>query len=190
MWGADISEDALAFCRQRGHEHLQCCPAERLGFEDATFDVAVCCDVLEHLDNDALAFAEVLRVLKPGGVAIITVPAYPFLWSEHDEALSHRRRYTKAELRTRLQESGARLVKLTYAVSFVFPAIVAIRLLARLRLRRMGTPHTQVGRLPRWANRLLLALSEVENRLVLSCGCPCGTSLVAVAAKPVPPGDG
>lgn len=183
VWGADISQDALDFCRERGHESVRLCAAEALDFEDASFDLALACDVLEHVD-DVQALREILRVLRPGGIVVATAPAYRFLWSEHDLALSHRRRYERRDLRDRLREAGFEVVKLTYAVSFVFPVVVLFRLLNRARVRRLGTPHTQLLRIPGWLNWLFTLIQDIENWFVIRTGFLFGTSLVAVARKP------
>lgn len=182
--GADISAEALSFCRQRGHMALAKCRIEALPFAQGAFDVVVCCDILEHVADDEAGLREVLRVLRPGGMVVITVPAYRWLWSEHDEALSHLRRYERGMLRRKLAAVGARLVRLSYAVSFVFPVVLVYRLLSRLRLRPLGPPHTQLMRVPGWVNALLTWLLDVENRLLMRLSLPFGTSLVAVATKP------
>ncbi len=184
LTGTDVSDDALRLCRTRGHESLVRCAAENLGFADGTVDLAVLCDMLEHLDDDALGLSEVLRVLKPGGVAIITVPAHQWLWSEHDIALSHRRRYSRKELADRLEATGFQKVKLTYAVTFVFPIVCAFRLLRRLHLQGVGKPHTQLMSLPGWLNRALIWLHHLENWIVIRAGFPFGTTLLAIVRKP------
>jgi len=181
--GADLSEDALGFCRQRGLRCLVCSCAEDLAFADGTFDAAVCADVFEHLEDDEKGFSEVLRILRPGGIVVVTVPAYPWLWSEHDEALSHKRRYMAGELRERLSRAGAEVLRISHDVSFVFPVVLAVRLLNRLRIRRLGKPHTQLMSLPVWANRLLTGLQALEAWIVTRVSLPVGTSIVAVARK-------
>lgn len=181
--GVDLSDDALQFCRLRGHSFLNRCRAEAIAFADDSFDVAVCCDVIEHLEDDQAGLAEVLRILRPGGIAVITVPAYKWLWSEHDEALSHRRRYERRELHDKLKVHGVEVVKLTFAVSFVLPIVLGTRLLGRLRIRKLGKPHTQTMALPGWLNRLFLWLGDIENWVLTWGGFPCGASLVAVVRK-------
>lgn len=185
--GADISADALAFCRRRGHQALQECSAEALPFRDDQFDVVICCDVFEHLEHDERGASEVLRVLRPGGVLIASVPAHPWLWSDHDVALSHYRRYSRRALRALLVGAGARIVKLTYAVSFVFPLVVLVRLLGHLRPRRNGNPDTHLVPPPGPINRLLIALHDLEAAVIVRAGFPWGSSLIAVAAKPASP---
>ena len=72
--GIDMSRDALAFCRNRGLDHVSLSEIERLPFPDGTFDVITAMDVLEHVDDDLAALGELRRVLKPGGVLLATVP--------------------------------------------------------------------------------------------------------------------
>jgi SAM-dependent methyltransferase len=187
LWGVDVAREALEFCRQRGHRGLGQCTVEALPFAADSFDVALCCDILEHLDDDRAGLAEVLRVLRPGGIAIVTLPAYPWLWSEHDVALSHRRRYDRASFRAALKGFDVRIVKLTYGVTLVFPVVLAVRVLSRLRIRRLGQPHTQLMSMPGWANRLLIGLQALEAQVVSRFGFPFGTSLVAVLRKPGEP---
>ena len=195
--GTDLSPDALDFCALRGHRCLVRSRAEELPFETGTFDVAICADMLEHLDDDEKGFAEVMRILKPGGTALMTVPAYPWLWSEHDEALSHRRRYLAGDLRAKIVAAGGEVLKVSHDVSFVFPIVLVVRLLNRLRLRKLGKPHTQLMSLPGWLNRFFTGLQAVEAWLVTRVNLPVGTSIVAVARKPAesqegagPAGDG
>ena len=183
--GLDLSDSALGFCRRRGHTRLVRSRAEAVGMAGDSFDVAVCCDVIEHLDNDQEGLAEVFRLVKPGGIAVITVPAYKWLWSAHDEALSHKRRYEKRELAAALKVHGVQVEKLTFAVSLVLPVVLVFRLLSRLRVRDLGRPHTQTMAVPGWLSSLLLAVSAVDTRVVTRAGFPWGVSLVAVARKPV-----
>lgn len=182
--GADLSEDALGFCRSRGHHDLARCRAEELPFRTHALDVVLSCDLLEHLEDDQCGLAELFRVVKTGGIILATVPAHKWLWSEHDEALSHRRRYSKQEIREMVEAQGGRLLKLTYAVSLVFPIVVGVRLLSRLRLRPIGKPHTQLMALPPWANRLLIWLHDLENWWIVRAGFPFGTTVVAIIRTP------
>lgn len=181
--GVDFAAEALKFCKERGHESLGRCQIEALPFASSTFDVVVCCDILEHLDDDIAGLNETLRVLKPGGVAIYTLPAYQWLWSEHDEALSHRRRYSARDFLNRLKGVNIKLLKISYAVTAVFPIVLAVRVLNRLRLHKMGKPHTQLMSLPKWANILLIKVLNMEAYWLLRGNLPFGTSLVAVVQK-------
>jgi SAM-dependent methyltransferase len=183
IYGCDLSEEALTYCRQRGFTLLAAGSVVELPFQSASLDVVLSCDVLEHLPDDAAGLAEMVRVLKPGGCLVLTVPAHRFLWSEHDEALAHVRRYSAKELRKRLQEAGLRVTKLSPVVTLTFLPILAFRLLQRLHRHRPGEPQTDLRILPPAINRLLIGALHFENWLLRGVSLPVGTSLVAVARK-------
>ncbi|MFO7947503.1 MAG: class I SAM-dependent methyltransferase [Armatimonadota bacterium] len=184
IFGCDVSRTALTFCRRRGFQRLVCSYGEALGLADEAFDVVVNCDVLEHIEGDVEALAEMFRVLRPGGIVILTVPAHPYLWSEHDEALAHLRRYRRSEFESKLQEAGYSVEKLSAAVFFVFPVILTFRLLQRLLPKKPGEPKTDLRILPTWLNNTLISLLHLETWLTRRINLPIGTSFVAVARKP------
>src|SRR3954467_14600791 len=88
--GVDVSQDALAFCRERGLANVHLGAAEKLPYEDESFDLVTALDVVEHLDDDVGGLKEMRRVLKPQGRALLFVPAFMFLWGVQDGS-SHRR---------------------------------------------------------------------------------------------------
>jgi SAM-dependent methyltransferase len=94
-----------------------------LPFEDDLFDVIVALDILEHLPDDCAAMREFHRVLRPGGYVVATVPAYESLWSSHDVALMHFRRYVAGEVRGRFVAAGMQIRKLSYAMTLLFPVV-------------------------------------------------------------------
>jgi ubiquinone/menaquinone biosynthesis C-methylase UbiE len=116
--GVDISPLALAWSRKRGLSNLLLAAAERLPIAPETVDVIVATDILEHLDNDVAVLKEFHRTLKRGAYVVVTVPAYSILWSEHDLALMHRRRYVARVLAQRSRAAGFEIVRLTYALFF------------------------------------------------------------------------
>ena len=128
--------------------------------------------------------SEMARVLRPGGICVMTVPAHQWLWSEHDEALHHLRRYEAGRLRALAEEAGLRVEKLSEAVALALPAIVAYRTLKRLGRRNDQRPKTSLVRLPGPLNTLLIWLLDLENLLLRYCRLPLGASLVMVARKP------
>lgn len=184
VWGCDLSEEALAMSRERGAQHLRCCDVTGLQFEDASFDAVVTADVLEHVPDDRRAVAEMARVLRPGGVLVAAVPAHRYLWSEHDEALSHLRRYERDEFVELVEGAGLQMKKLSEAVMLALPAVLLYRGLRRV-MRRQGQPRTSLVRLPRLLNSLLILLLDIENALIPHVSLPLGTSLVAAAIKPI-----
>ena len=181
--GCDCSPHALAFCRRRGFTNVAAGDLSALPYADGTFAAVLSCDVLEHVPDDRAGLAEMVRVLQPGGHLIITVPAHRFLWSEHDEALAHRRRYSARELRHKLQDAGTQVVKLSPVVVAAFGPILAFRLAQRLRPKLPDEPRTDLRLLPRWLNGLLIAVLKLENWLLRFTSLSVGTSLVAVATK-------
>jgi len=183
LYGCDFSPVALSFCRRRGFARLAAGDITALPYANHSFRAVISCDVLEHLADDRAGLREMLRVLEPGGTLIVTVPAHRFLWSEHDEALSHLRRYSARELRRLLQEAGAEVVKLSPVVVAAFAPILAFRLLQRLHPKQPGKPRTDLRVLSPWLNNLLIGALTLENWLLRYVNLPVGTSLVAVARK-------
>ncbi|GBC92204.1 putative S-adenosylmethionine-dependent methyltransferase [bacterium HR15] len=178
--GLDLEPLALRYARQRGEFALVQARLESLPFRAETFCAITALDVLEHLPDDRPAFQELWRVLQPRGVLVVTVPAYRFLWSKHDIALRHYRRYTARELGQRLCEAGFEVQKLSYAVSVLFVPIMLFRWWDRWR--RTPPAATLVPVNPA-INRWLIRLQEWEARLIQRVNLPFGVSLVAVARK-------
>jgi SAM-dependent methyltransferase len=182
--GVDMSPLALGWCRTRGLQDVMLGKAEALPLASESIDVIVATDILEHLDDDLAALNEFRRVLKPGAHAVVTVPAYRFLWSEHDEALMHRRRYVAAVLARRIEQSGLEPVRLTYALSFLLP-LSLMRLVKRKRPAG-APPEAQLPALPEALNTALIRFQRLETALLRKMNLPCGLSVAAVIRKPVP----
>lgn len=189
LYGCDVAPEALEACRARGFEDVRRCPVEALDFPDERFDVLVSCDVIEHIDADRRAMDEMARVLRPGGILVLTVPAHPWLWSAHDEALDHQRRYTAGQLRSLIEDAGLGVELYSKAVAISMPAIlasIAYRRLVRVFRRggADGTEQTALFELPRPLNRMLIWMLDIEAWLMQFVSLPIGASLVAVARKP------
>jgi ubiquinone/menaquinone biosynthesis C-methylase UbiE len=183
--GLDFSPLALNYSRRRGARNLLRADAQALPFDDGAFDLITALDIAEHIERDDVFYTEAYRVLRPGGRLVATVPAFPFLWSDHDRALHHHRRYTRRAFVERLREAGFRDFRVSYCITFTFPIIAGFRLLQKiLRRDNNGRPKTHVFILPKWANNLLLASVEFEGLLLRWTNLPIGVSLVAVAQKP------
>lgn len=117
--------------------------ADDLPFADNGFDMVTCFDVLEHIENDHQAIAEIHRVLKPQGTAYISVPLYPSLWSRHDEVLGHYRRYEQGQVTQMLEARGFREIRRKYFLGTMLPAIYLIR---KLFPRQKVVSKTDVGK--------------------------------------------
>lgn len=173
--GLDNSKTAIAFCRKQG------IPA-RLGLATslpfrAQFDAVLLLDVLEHLKAPEQAVAEALRVLRKGGIIIVTVPAHPSLYSYHDKAIGHKKRYSKKEL---LHLFGSKTVLLSYFFSYsLLPSI-----LIRFFKQKLSATEADDFSMPEPLNTLLVLFSKLEVfSLRLGLPIPFGTSLVCVARK-------
>jgi SAM-dependent methyltransferase len=129
--GVDPSPEAIEFCRRRGLGSVREAGLEALPFEDGAFDLILATDVLEHVERDDVAAAELRRVAARDALLLVTVPAYRWLWSQHDDSHHHLRRYTRPELRGRLAGAGWRPVLQTYFNALLLPPIALVRLIAR-----------------------------------------------------------
>ena len=117
------------------------------------------------------------EALPPGGWLFLTVPALPWLWSSHDEAVGHRRRYTSALLRAAIEAAGLEVVQLGHFNSLLLPLAMV-----HLALRRRRGHHLEIPSRP--VNALLHAAFAAERPVVVRGGFPLGVSLLAVARRP------
>ena len=151
-------------------------------FDDASFDLITLLDVLEHIEDDLGTLVALRRVARPGGVLLITVPAYPRLWSSHDELNQHCRRYTRAALLGRAVEAGWRPLRTTHFNALLLPGAAAWRLLARRRPDN-GEGASELVTTPAALNWLLEQPLRAEAALLRSGRrIPAGLSLVGVFA--------
>lgn len=178
----DISDEAIKFMKEKGYKRLHKVDGIDLPFKDETYDLICAFDVLEHIAAESSALKEWYRVLKPGGSMIITVPAYQWLWSNHDVSLEHKRRYTKKRLHAATTKTGFTVGKSSYAIVFSLPMIVAFRLINKLR-RQDASAETSYVPVPKQINSLFTNLLYLEARLHRFASFPAGTSVIAILRK-------
>ena len=186
--GVDLAPEALTFARRRGLARLARASVGRLPFRSGSFDVVTSFDVLYHLnvDDDLAALGELHRVLRPGGVLLIRLPAYDWIRGAHDDAVHTRHRYTRDELTAKLDRIGLRLEHATYANTLLFPLAPVKRYLEH----RNGTQEaTDLWRPPAPLNRLLGDLLSLEAAPARRVGLPWGLSVFAVARRVLPVND-
>jgi len=181
VMGVDASDEALKFCNKRGIIEVIKDNVETLSLPDESYDIVTGFDILEHIDNDELALKNMYRVLKPGGIAFILSPAYQFLWSEHDEALHHKRRYLLSEMHRKMSRAGFHMKKRSYCITFLSPPIFLYRLLSSFRTSQR--PSTSYVILPDWLNQLFILLLKIEAKLLKVINFPFGISILCIAEK-------
>lgn len=144
-------------------------------------------DVLEHLDDDGDMLRFIESVLEPGGILVLTVPAHPGLFDEMDVLAHHRRRYTRSQLRGKLERAGFRVRFLSHFMLPLAPALFLIRWLGR---RAWGQEQARDRRASELRvpvfNGLLTTVLGLERHLLRYCSLPMGTSIMAVAARDAP----
>jgi len=138
-------------------------------------------DVLEHLDRDLDAVCEIRRVLRPGGYLLLSVPAYPALWCDHDVALHHRRRYTRATAGALLDRAGLQTIHLGHGYASVLIPALCVRLLRRRFPPR--SPRADIGVVGFPLNQILTGVMWLETLVAQWLPLPCGTSILAVARR-------
>lgn len=182
VMGLDISERALNFCKKRGFNNLVLGDVESLNLPENSFDLVLALDVLEHLKDDKGTIEKAWRVLKTGGYFLVTVPAYQFLWSEHDKALNHYRRYLARDFSNKLEEMGFRVIKKSYLISFGFPLVLAYRIFRKIIFPK-GKENIAYVILPKPINDFFIFLLKREASLLKYLNLPFGTSIICLAQK-------
>jgi len=172
----------LGFSRARGLRSLICASADKLPLMSKAFDLVLALDVIEHIEDDNSVIREFNRVLRPGGWLVVTVPAFVSLWSEHDVAVHHKRRYALHELIGILKSGGFMIEWASYWHFFLFMPVYGMRLLKR-NSRRKPKKQTDLIELPYLINRFLLRLLKMENSIISKVRFPIGVSIVCVCKK-------
>jgi SAM-dependent methyltransferase len=190
--GVEIDPRPVAVARERGYDVEQGDACQGLAYNEASFDVVTALDVIEHNQDDLSILREMHRVLAPGGHAIITVPAFMWLWSHNDDINAHVRRYTAEELRRKLLAAGFRVRRLAFNNFFVFPMAAATILLRRRRgqepelaSHHLSQDEYQVEMEPASppVNALLTGVGWLEAQLLRWISLPIGTSIIVIAQK-------
>lgn len=184
-FGCDLSEDALRFCRRRGILNLARADVVKLPYKEGSFDLATLFDVLYHkaIRSDLAVLEEVRRVLRPGGLCLITDSALPILHSPHDAAFGARERYTKKGLGTRVKKAGLEILKITYFYMIPFPVVFLIRKGQGLQRRAWADPQSDLSPVPELLNAALTKIMGWEAALAVRLNLPVGSSVVCLARK-------
>jgi SAM-dependent methyltransferase len=178
--GVELSDTSVHLARDRNVGEVLEGSVMDMPFEDGSFELTVSLDVIEHLEDDVSALRELRRVTTPGGALLVTVPAYQWLWSGHDEINHHHRRYNRRTLLAAAQSAGWRLESSAHFNSLLLPAAILLRALERFK------PAATKSSLDLWVppaplNWALRQPLKLEAAVIGRGGSiPAGLSLLAV----------
>lgn len=176
----DLGACQVASARS-GIEVIEGSLPDGLPFEAGSFDLIAALDVIEHVERDRESVAALARLLKPGGTMIVTVPAYGWLWSEHDEEHHHKRRYVRPQIRALMRSGGLDVIRCGYFNTLLFPLVALIRASKKLLGFPRGADDDMPGPL---VNNALQRIMASERALMGLFPLPFGTSILCVARRP------
>ena len=181
--GAEASPDALERARRKfPSKRIESCslPGQ---LPEGTWDTVTCFDVIEHLDDPIESLRTMRSRIDWDGQIVVTVPAFQFLWSKHDEVNHHKRRYSRLQLVSHLSSAGLRVSFVSYFNTLLFPAVATARVLEKLMPSRFGGDKADLEETKEPVNGLLTRLFGSERLAVGRASLPFGVSLIAVAQK-------
>ena len=191
-YGFDLTEAGLRIGREAGRTRTARASVTAVPFPTAAFDIVTSFDVLYSLTDadEQAAIAEMYRLLKPGGFALVNVAAMRILRGDHS-VLSHEvRRYTRADLRNRLERAGFLVERLTYTNATLFPALAIARSIQRRRgLRAEQNAVAEISVPPAPVNAIMTAVMHLEGLWLRAFDAPFGSSLLCLARKPAAAGQ-
>lgn len=190
--GVENHPNPVRVGQERGYDIRQA-DGRDLPFDAGTFDLVTALDVIEHNVEDVEMLREMYRVLTPGGLVLISVPAFQWLWSFNDELNAHERRYTKGDLEQKLENVGFEPVRSTYNNFFIFPMAAGMILASRLKptsddlkSHYFDEDAHQVDMVPTHpiVNSILTGVGTVESAVLQNVNLPLGTGLISLARRP------
>lgn len=179
--GMDMSDEAISFSKEifKGTVEKGNLP-DHVPYPKNNFNLITALDVIEHIDQDVESLQTIRSLLIHGGKAIITVPAYMFLWSSFDEINEHKRRYTLSELRSKLLQAGFIIEKISYYNTLLFPAVYLVRMLNNV-MKKDGSNDMDMPTAP--INAILKSIFGIEKYLLKYLRLPFGVSVLAVVKR-------
>ncbi len=180
--GIDFAREALGFCKVRGLSRLGRASIVDLPFADATFDVLISCDVLCHqsIRNKLATLAELARVVRPGGLLFLNLPAYQWLMSSHDTHVLTDKRFSRGEVNAMLNQTGCETLRATYWNTLLFPPVLATRLWRKIR----PLPASDLdGASGEGMSSVFRSVLHAERMLARIADLPFGLSVFTVARK-------
>lgn len=180
VWGIDISPEAVKFAKKRGVK-VKRASVLKIPFQANTFDLVTSLDVIYHKQvKDNIALSEFYRVLKPGGILILRVPANKWLRLVHDKEVHTRERYTHYELQKKLLRAGFQIELLSFVNMVLLPLAILKQLKESLSNKKI---ESGVGRVYPFINKIILTLLLIEVTLLRYVNLPFGLGLISVCRK-------
>lgn len=180
--GTDISTEAIEFGLSRGIRNIAVVQGGEISHLEGGFDLILALDVVEHTEDDSGAIGAIERALKPGGMAIITVPAYQWMWGVQDEVAHHFRRYTMPGLTGMVKRSGGfKVVRKTYFNTFLFPPIAVVRVLSKWFNLKERESDFEISN--RFLNGLFYFIFNIETYFLKFLNFPFGVSILIILKK-------
>lgn len=178
--GVDFSSDAVEYCKQRGLNNVQQGSAEATGCMPESFDIVLCLDVLEHLKEDTKGIMEIKRVLKEGGITIVFVPTFMFLWGDADETSHHFIRYRLPELVQKFSANAFTVKFNSYFNTLLFFPIAIVRIFSRIFHFDL---HSEIGTGNGLFNKIFYKIFSFERIILKHTRMPFGVSGMIIAKK-------
>ena len=173
----EIDDGARALASLRLGREVGTAPLPELsGVPDGTYHLIALLDVLEHIEEDGASLASIKRKLAPGGRILLTVPANQWMWSAHDAAHHHHRRYSRSGLARVIRDAGLKTETISYFNTLLFPLAAGLRIVGKLTGKKESDDQMPPGAV----NSLFTALFGLERHLVGRIPLPAGVSLVAI----------
>lgn len=179
VFGIDVSLPTLRLC-QKKYSNLINGKADELPIREGSFDVVILLDVLEHIADDVKVMKETYRILKPGGIVLITAPAYKILWGSHDEIYQHYRRYSLDEIKKVVRSAGFTIKKL---IAFEFIFFIPLLLFRKIKNVLNYSKRDDFINVPNWLNSILTVIILLEGQISYNINNPFGVSIICIAKK-------
>lgn len=180
--GIDNNNCALEYCKEKGLKTvIKGDLPNSIEIEDNSVDLILLFDVLEHIEEDEKSLSVLKSKLKNEGHILLTVPAFPLLWSEHDEGFHHKRRYKMKQLKKMLKSLNFKIVKSSYLYFLLFPVILIMRLLKQIFKRYSKMDDFKLNNM--FLNNFIVKFLFIEQFLLNYLNYPFGSSILILARK-------
>lgn len=183
VFGIDMSDEALKFCRFNGINNIRKASVESIPFKDNTFDMVTSFEVIYHkgVKDYNMAINEFHRVLKKDGLLVLRVPAFNVLFGGHDVVVHGARRFTKQQIKTAVKAAGFKIERLTYVNSISFFPVLILRTIQRLFGLKKNKADTSIE--PGSLSQFLILWLRLESKILKHINLPLGVSILCIARK-------